>query len=177
MGASSWRCSRSRRRSASFKTRRSKHRTKTRSLLGFKEPNSDVVEDNLIQIFSQLSIQVAFLAEKCSAHTGEILENENMRLLVDETMPEVFFFRIAGRFCTTGMSQGEVPVSFLDRCRNLERNILGGYHQRKNEQEISSSQLIERISLPRHCIGSKPSSRYQNCGRIRRPSFGSTLAR
>lgn len=69
---------------------KTKTRTKTRSLLEFKEPNSDVVEDNLIQIFSQLAIQVVFFAEKRSAHTGEILENESMRLLVDETMPEVF---------------------------------------------------------------------------------------
>jgi hypothetical protein len=63
--------------------------TATRSLLEFISPNSNILDDQLIQIFSQLAIQVVFFAEKRSVQTGQILQSES-RPPQEQPMPEVF---------------------------------------------------------------------------------------
>jgi hypothetical protein len=94
--------------------------TPPRSLLEFISPNSNIVEDHLIQIFSQLAIQVVFFAEKRSVDTGEILENES-RSLLEHGMPEEFssfreafiFHRNVTRRSTHFLSRS-VPKSRLE---------------------------------------------------------------
>ena len=51
---------------------------KTRSALDFISPIPSMMEDQLIQIFSQLAIQVVFFAEKRSTETGKIMENQSI---------------------------------------------------------------------------------------------------